>query len=244
MGTTTINPTTNPKDNPVVAPKVNPPHAVAGQKAVVPDRPVYGTPILIHDGAGHYRGALVFATRYDLGGPDDEPVITAIALDPRFASTGPARGNALDSAVVFHDLPFIDVGKVEDSVRLGYTLVGQFFPNEVPAQIVPKPVVLPAPVAPVLITHPDYAPPTQLPAPGPTAIVGGVRVQTGPTMVPGAEVPTVVVTPAPTWADVAPYGSGAPVGKLVYADAARTTYGLSDGNGGVTNVRPVPAHRG
>lgn len=150
----------------------------------------YGTPILVHDGAGHFRGGIVFATRTDLGGPGDPPTVSGVTLDPKFITAGQQRGNPVDAVVTFHDLPYLDVAKSADAVRAGWTDLGEVFHGEELAGPPVKKVVLPAPV----VIAPPPVPVEPAAAPVPTAIVGGVRVETDPSQVPGVEY--VAVAPA------------------------------------------------
>ena len=130
---------------------------------------LYGTAVVLHDGSGHFRGGLVFSQRTDLGGPDDEPVLTVITLDPAYEPHGAARGNVIDAAVVLHDLPF-----VESADKAGYSF--GVFDDEVRMQLEVKKVVMASPVAPVLVNPPGSSATPQ--APVRMAIVGGIPVET------------------------------------------------------------------
>lgn len=165
-------------------------------------RPIpFNTPVVIHDGQGHYRGGLVFASRQDQGEADDYAPVTVVTLSPKFEPAGAARGNVTDAVEVLHDVPY-----VEEAGKFGYS--NGIFDGEEPLTIKPKPVVLAVPV-PVVTPEPvtdstgELTPEGQA-EPARLAIVGGVPV-TVREIQPGIETPhgepepvAPAATPAPT----------------------------------------------
>ncbi len=145
----------------------------------------FNTPVVIHDGQGHYRGGLVFASRTDIGDADDFAPVTVVTLSPKFEPAGAARGNVTDAVEVLHDVPY-----VEEEGKFGYS--DGVFDGEEPLTIKPKPVVLAMPV-PVVMPEPvtdstgELTPEGQA-EPARLAIVGGVPVAVRE-LQPGIETP-------------------------------------------------------